>query len=75
MECEAINIFREASIMKQVIRLLSLIILITLLYSLFSDNTLPTHIVMIVSLSSFILSYIGKKLDEKQGEVNNSSSH
>jgi hypothetical protein len=61
--------------MKQIIRLLSLIILITLLYSLFSDNPLPTHIVMIVSLSSFILSYIGKKLDEKQGEVNNSSSH
>ena len=61
--------------MKQIIRLLSLIILITLLYSLFSDNTLPTHIVMIVSLSSFVLSYIGKKLDEKQGEVNNSSSH
>lgn len=61
--------------MKRIIQVLSLIILITLLYSLFSDNTLPTNLVMIVSFSSFILSYIGKKLDEKQGKANNSSSH
>lgn len=56
--------------MRRIIQVLSLIILITLLYSLFSDNTLPSHIVMVVSLSSFILSYIGKKLDEKQDKVN-----
>jgi hypothetical protein len=61
--------------MRRIIQVLSLIILIILLYSLFSNNGFPSHIVMVVSLSAFVLSYIGKKLDEKQGKAKNSSSH
>ncbi|GEM05773.1 hypothetical protein HMI01_27610 [Halolactibacillus miurensis] len=55
--------------MKRLIRLLALIILIVLLYNLFSDNKLPENWLMMISLLAFVLSYIGKKLDEKKDET------
>ncbi|WP_182201035.1 hypothetical protein [Paraliobacillus salinarum] len=51
--------------MRTVIRILSFLILIFLLYNLFSENRFSDWVILIAAFSSFVLFFLSKKLKRK----------